>query len=162
MADFVYKIMRNGTNDGMTDLKKRAQLVQSKVDGLITVFPTSATHTTHMDGETVFFVTGTTGSLGSYILAHLLRLNSVKRVYAFNRPSTVDILVRHQTIFDKSALDPALLSSPKLVLLEGLLTTDRFGVSDDMFTEVGTLLINSPPLRWLTYVTSSFNRFIAR
>ncbi|KAF4610126.1 hypothetical protein D9613_010407 [Agrocybe pediades] len=79
----------------------------------------------------VVLVTGTTGTLGSNLLAKLLQDPAVSKVYAFNRPgaSGETSHVRHRTAFARQGLSLPLLVSPKLVLLEGDLTKENFGLS---------------------------------
>ncbi|KAJ3774065.1 male sterility protein-domain-containing protein [Lentinula raphanica] len=86
--------------------------------------------------ETVL-LTGSTGNLGCYILASLLSRDNVQRVYAFNRRSTNrDIMERHRTQFEEKELDMALLSSPKLVLLEGDIKLSSLGLSKKMIIKL--------------------------
>ncbi|KAF9047970.1 hypothetical protein BDP27DRAFT_1434385 [Rhodocollybia butyracea] len=68
----------------------------------------------------VVLVTGTTGGLGSYLLAELLQDPSVSLVYALNRPSSsATILERQTAAFQDRKLDVTLLDSNKLVFIEG-------------------------------------------
>ncbi|KAF8905645.1 hypothetical protein CPB85DRAFT_1315335 [Mucidula mucida] len=72
----------------------------------------------------VVLVTGTTGSLGSATLAKLVQSNSVKKVYAFNRPSkgSPGLLDRQRQALESKGYDPAIASSPKVVLVEAEIT----------------------------------------
>lgn len=85
------------------------------------------------DGEVVL-VTGTTGWLGSLILAELLQSN-IKRVYAVNRKGA-SLLQRQSNAFTERGLDSKLVSSEKLLLLEADLTMDNFGIDGQTFEEV--------------------------
>ncbi|KAJ3713195.1 male sterility protein-domain-containing protein [Lentinula raphanica] len=79
--------------------------------------------------ETVL-LTGSTGNLGCYILASLLTRPNIQRVYAFNRRSTnKNIMERQKAQFEDKELDVALLSSPKLIFLEGDITLPSLGLS---------------------------------
>lgn len=86
------------------------------------------------DGEVVL-VTGTTGWLGSLILAELLQ-SDVKRVYAVNRKGS-SLLQRQSDAFTERGLDSKLMQSEKLRLLEADLTMDKLGLDDQNFEEVG-------------------------
>ncbi|KAJ3968092.1 male sterility protein-domain-containing protein [Lentinula raphanica] len=82
-------------------------------------------------------LTGSTGNLGCYILASLLLRDDVQRVYTFNRTSTTrNILERHRAQFQEKELDMALLSSPKLVFLEGDITRPSLGLSEKVITKL--------------------------
>ncbi|KAF8215557.1 male sterility protein-domain-containing protein, partial [Mycena galopus ATCC 62051] len=68
---------------------------------------------------TVVLLTGSTGGLGSHVLEILLSLPSVERVYAFNRKGRVPVSERQREAFVDRALEVTLLTSEKLVYLEG-------------------------------------------
>ena len=86
----------------------------------------------------VVLLTGSTGNLGSEILEKLLRSTRVTKVYALNRHSTSQaISERHLARFRDKGLDSALLASDKLVYVEGDLSKERLGISEELFSEVG-------------------------
>ncbi|KAG5652630.1 putative secondary metabolism biosynthetic enzyme [Sphagnurus paluster] len=78
----------------------------------------------------VVLLTGSTGNLGSEVLAALLKDERVERVYAFNRPSKggVTIVDRHVERFKDRGLDLALLNSDKLVFMSGDATEANLGL----------------------------------
>ncbi|KAJ7146532.1 putative aminoadipate reductase [Mycena epipterygia] len=82
-------------------------------------------------GGTVVLLTGSTGGLGSHILEILLGLNSVERVYAFNRSGRTPLPERQKAAFVDRALDVQLLSSKKLVYLEGDTSKSDLGLPAD-------------------------------
>ena len=86
-----------------------------------------------VQGEVVL-LTGTTGWLGSLVLAELLRSN-VERVYAVNRRGT-RLFDRQVQAFKERDIDVSLASSEKLILLEADLTKEDFGVDKTLFNEV--------------------------
>ncbi|KAJ6514497.1 putative aminoadipate reductase [Mycena vitilis] len=85
-------------------------------------------------GGVVVLLTGSTGGIGSHILQILLRLASVERVYAFNRKGRVSVFERQLEAFTDRALDVSLLSSPKLVYLEGDTSSPDLGLPSDIWT----------------------------
>jgi hypothetical protein len=89
--------------------------------------------------ENVYLLTGTTGCLGSNMLAQLLEANATTRVYAFNRPSkTTTLRARHLASFKQRGLDIGLLSSEKLVFVEGDLSAPGFALDHKLYGEVST------------------------
>lgn len=87
----------------------------------------------------VVLLTGTTGGLGCYGLQALVADPTVSRVYAFNRPARSGESLRERqraTLVDRG-LDPSFLESKKLVLLEGDLSAPAFGLSRDVYQELG-------------------------
>lgn len=85
----------------------------------------------------VVLVTGTTGSLGSHILAELLSTSGYDKVIALVRPgrqgSTMD---RQVAAFIERGLNAALLESPKLMLIACPLEGDHLGLESAVYEEV--------------------------
>ncbi|OSX58824.1 hypothetical protein POSPLADRAFT_1151619 [Postia placenta MAD-698-R-SB12] len=84
------------------------------------------------------FVTGTTGSLGCHLLALLVADPKVGRVYAFNRPAKTQTHLRER---QKSALvdrglDAGIVDSEKVMLLEGSLTAEHWGLEKSAYEEI--------------------------
>ncbi|KAJ7731236.1 putative aminoadipate reductase [Mycena metata] len=82
---------------------------------------------------TVVLLTGSTGGIGSHILEILLRLPSVERVYAFNRPGRTSVVERQTRTFLDRALDVNLLASEKLVYLEGEIFQAGLGLPSNVW-----------------------------
>ena len=89
-------------------------------------------------GQLVVLLTGSTGNLGSQMLASLLRDARVKTVYALNRPSSGSrtIQQRQAERFADKALDISLLSSDRLVYLEGEASHAHLGLRESVYHEV--------------------------
>ncbi|KAF9067908.1 hypothetical protein BDP27DRAFT_1327979 [Rhodocollybia butyracea] len=87
--------------------------------------------------KVVVLLTGSTGNLGAQILADLLLNESVAEVYTLNRPSSkLSIKKRHQERFEDKELDVGLLSSQKLVLLEGDSSHPTLGLTDAVYSKL--------------------------
>ncbi|KAJ7936522.1 male sterility protein-domain-containing protein [Mycena leptocephala] len=86
----------------------------------------------------VVLVTGTTGALGCYLLARLLQDPRIDRVYAFNRAARQagDLPTRQKLKLIDRGLDPGILGSEKLLLLEGDLAEPNLGVSREAYEEL--------------------------
>ncbi|KAJ7489282.1 putative aminoadipate reductase [Mycena latifolia] len=85
----------------------------------------------------IVLLTGSTGNLGSQILASLLTDDRVLKVYAFNRPSEQTTLAaRHLDVFQERGLDTQLLASPKLVLVEGKAVQRDLGLHAELYEEI--------------------------
>ena len=87
---------------------------------------------------TIVLLTGSTGNIGSHILEALLQDSRILRIYAFNRSSSrqVSLLDRHIERFEDKGFDKGLLTSKKLVSVEGDASQDNLGVSPSVFNEV--------------------------
>ncbi|KAF7343921.1 General substrate transporter [Mycena venus] len=101
----------------------------------------------------IVLLTGSTGNLGSQILASLLQDDRVVRVYALNRPSTSgyttegsSFVQRHTATFRNRGLDPALLNSPKLHFVQCETEKKCLGLSTIAYDEIRnsvTLIIHN-------------------
>lgn len=89
----------------------------------------------------VVLLTGSTGTLGSYILAHLISDPRVLRVYALNRAASGKSTLDRQTdAFVDRGLDVALLQSPKFKLITGDASREHLGVDESTYIEVSAVL----------------------
>ncbi|GJJ06091.1 putative NRPS-like protein biosynthetic cluster [Clathrus columnatus] len=86
--------------------------------------------------DEVVLLTGSTGGLGSQLLAQLVQLPSVTRIYAFNRKSSKSSYDRHMEVFKDRANDIDLLRSPKIVFVEGDTSIKGFEISAELFSEI--------------------------
>ncbi|KAF9073069.1 hypothetical protein BDP27DRAFT_1289576 [Rhodocollybia butyracea] len=103
--------------------------------GLNSLF--SPTSDASVSSETVVLLTGSTGNLGAQILADLLKDKAVSYVYTLNRPSaTKSVQQRHQERFKDRDFDLNLLSSDKLVTLEGETFHRQLGLPDAVYNKL--------------------------
>ncbi|KII90646.1 hypothetical protein PLICRDRAFT_52360 [Plicaturopsis crispa FD-325 SS-3] len=96
--------------------------------------------------DATVLLTGSTGSLGTYILSLLLADASVKQIYAYNRPSSIPALQRHQIKFEDAGLDTTLLESDKLVFVDGDAAQDHLGLQISLYEQIRdavTLIIHN-------------------
>ncbi|KAH7929525.1 putative nonribosomal peptide synthetase [Leucogyrophana mollusca] len=96
----------------------------------------------HTNGNTdkgaVVLLTGSTGGLGSFMLAQLLEKPDVARVYAHNRPSkgSSSSEERQVAAFQDRGLSTELLKSEKLVYVEGDAAEERCGLEAGLYDEI--------------------------
>lgn len=90
--------------------------------------------------DEVVLLTGTTGRLGSHLLAQLLAKPSVTKVYALNRAAKGSIAGRQHDAFVHWGLDEALLSGEKLVLAKADFSKSDLGIGEDLYNEVRFIL----------------------
>ncbi|OJA12690.1 hypothetical protein AZE42_10104 [Rhizopogon vesiculosus] len=128
----------SGTVNGKTDIENMIEkysvgFEQSARDA------SASTVDKHTRGDHVVVVTGSTGGLGSYLLASLLQREDVSAVYAFNRPSrdaASSIQRRQKSSFEDRGLDATLLRSEKLVYVETDTSRDHLGLDRELYQEV--------------------------
>ena len=83
----------------------------------------------------VVLVTGTTGAIGSNTLAELHK-SHVAKIVVLARRSTTPISVRQMKALEDRGLDPSIVDSQKIVLLEGDPALPGFGLEDDILSEL--------------------------
>ncbi|KAG6865244.1 hypothetical protein C0991_004125 [Blastosporella zonata] len=83
-------------------------------------------------------LTGSTGNLGSQILATLLEDDRVKHVYALNRPSKGPLTVEQRQLnrFQEMGLSPNLLESPKLTFITGDTAQPNLGLDCKVYNHL--------------------------
>jgi hypothetical protein len=144
MATFLSKAAADPHSPQGLDLPLRGRELQALVDKYTEGFPTRlalhrSAYPVPLGG--IYLLTGTTGGLGSNMLAQLLEAPAVIRVYAFNRPSkSATSQARQLSAFIQRGLNTSLLSSEKLVYVEGDLSTPGFALGDELYGEVSRSL----------------------
>ena len=140
MATFLCRAVADPESALSASPRERGQELQAIVEKYTKTFP--ARPAVHVSGPLLpagdtYLITGTTGGLGSNMLAQLLASPAVIRVYAFNRPSRSSTLeARQRSAFEKRLLDTSLLSSKKLVYLEGDLDAPALALKDSLYEGV--------------------------
>ncbi|KAG9023400.1 hypothetical protein FRB95_013135 [Tulasnella sp. JGI-2019a] len=105
--------------------------------------PDESVSTPLEDEKEVVVLTGSTGDLGSHLLAQLIQMDSVVRVYALNRKSSgrsledrqKDVLLDRLGSYEEAT---RIVTSPKLHLVEAVLEAKDLGISKDIFEEIRT------------------------
>ncbi|KAJ7153225.1 hypothetical protein C8R46DRAFT_1357140 [Mycena filopes] len=146
LGDYLSQVV-SGSLFSAADLPRRVAAMEKMVLKYTQGFPAGPPGSKSLSGprQEAVLVTGTTGALGSYILAHLLALPEISTVYALNRRGA-PLRERQQAAFVNSGIDVELLNSPKLHLLEGDLAAPDFGLDEDTLTEMSaavTLVIHN-------------------
>ncbi|KAF8312105.1 acetyl-CoA synthetase-like protein [Clavulina sp. PMI_390] len=87
--------------------------------------------------ETVL-ITGTTGSLGSYLLAQAIQDKNVQFIWAINRAekSGQSLPMRQHSSFEEKGLDTNLLHHEKLRLVEGNLSEPLLGLTEGLYRAI--------------------------
>ncbi|KAG2095134.1 putative aminoadipate reductase [Suillus discolor] len=133
-------LRRNGTNtvDVKADIENMIERYSVGLGNSVT-----NTNTTLVNGcsqsDHVVALTGSTGGLGSYLLADLLQREDVSVVYAFNRPSKgASIQQRQENSFKDRGLDYTVLQSDKLVYVETDTFDDHLGLDKELYQKICT------------------------
>lgn len=86
----------------------------------------------------IVLVTGTTGTIGSNVFAQLITDPKVGKVYGLNREGSTPLDARQRIALKDRGLDPSVVDSPKVVLLEGTLSRPKLDLPDDLYEELRT------------------------
>ncbi|KAF9553775.1 acetyl-CoA synthetase-like protein [Agrocybe pediades] len=145
LASFVKLLATGGAGQHAADRASRVSAMLAMVDKYTCQEPALPTHNDkpsdpQISGDVVL-VTGTTGALGSYLLAELISNARVSRVYALNRPSKaagVSTLAERQanSLVERGLESDVILGSDKLMLLEANLSLPDFGLPEDVYQEM--------------------------
>lgn len=138
LARFVSNIASEGPSSSQDVEDAHIEIMESILESFVQDFPVHS-GTEELPALETILVTGTTGSLGSLLLATLVSLPSVERVYALNRPRSTDkgdIRKRHFSMFAAQGIDPSVLDSPKVTLLEGDAAIVNFGLPSDILNSI--------------------------
>lgn len=127
------------TKDAGSRVAQQTQLMTGFIAKYAADLPTLRPTEETPKEDIVVFLTGSTGSIGSYILASLLADARVAKVYAFNRASRSQA-DRHLASFEDRGLPKELLNGHKYASLVGDLNLDDFGLSGDVFKEVSLVI----------------------
>ncbi|KAJ5992188.1 NRPS-like enzyme [Penicillium sp. IBT 35674x] len=114
-----------------------AQLAQYLVDVVHVYFPTPPrlALSTDQPGQSTVILTGSTGSLGGYLLHQFLKDPKVGKVYCFNRSGNAQS--RQRASFISKGLDPSLLDDPARVeFLTVSFGEAQFGLPDANYNEL--------------------------
>ncbi|KAH8110862.1 acetyl-CoA synthetase-like protein [Phellopilus nigrolimitatus] len=122
------------------DARAKARELEALVAKYTTAFPTfvaGAGSGNDGNGDAVL-LTGSTGSLGSNILAKLIQNKAVTRVYAMSRPSSdgVSVKERHAKAFERESLDVQLLDDARVSFVDGDAGHADFAIDAKLFAEV--------------------------
>ncbi|KAG5337586.1 putative NRPS-like protein biosynthetic cluster [Termitomyces sp. Mn162] len=90
------------------------------------------------NSDLVVLLTGSTGHLGSHILANLLKEDRITRIYAFNRDNqkSKSLLDRHGERFVDIGIDPRILKNEKLILITGDARRFDLGIEAELYREI--------------------------
>ncbi|KZT73191.1 acetyl-CoA synthetase-like protein [Daedalea quercina L-15889] len=129
-----------GTANTSTSPAARVEAMQAMVAKYSSNFPVHKTILLNaaQPVKDVVLLTGTTGALGSHLLVKLAKNPEVKRVYALNRASRgqVSLRERQAKVLAERGLDASILDTDKVVLVEGDLTQQNFGLTEDVYKQM--------------------------
>lgn len=92
--------------------------------------------------KSAVILTGSTGTLGCYLLQELVKDLDVGTVYAVNRPSSESGLERQRSALIKRGIDPDILSSDRVVMVDADLALPDFGITKDLFEQASLSTLN--------------------
>lgn len=123
---------------GIQDKRHELQSLVSKYTSAFPKFRADPDSMAVESGRDVVLLIGSTGSLGSNILAKLIQNAGVAHVYAMSRPSSDgnSSKDRHKKAFAREGLDTNLLDDSKVTFLLGDPSHANFAVEPELFKDV--------------------------
>ncbi|TFK52659.1 NAD(P)-binding protein [Heliocybe sulcata] len=154
MATAMASLVQSGflADSGMETAEQHAQILNDMISKYTSDLPTQKRTVAPADlnEDDVVILTGSTGSLGTFILHTLLLNPRVKQVFAFNRAGSSPSLQRQRRSYKERRLDEAVLdvaaSSGKVVFHDIQVNQPEFGLPHDVFAAIHssvTLIIHN-------------------
>jgi len=148
-ANFVYhnpsvsalgKFIHDLTSAGVSrQLDNTVEEMTELVEKYTRDFPVHEPGGTAHHGD-VILITGTTGAIGSNTLAELHDSPNVTRIVVLARKSTVPISIRQRKALEDRGLDPSIVDSSKINLLEGDPALPGLGLEDRVSVELTSII----------------------
>ncbi|EPS94433.1 hypothetical protein FOMPIDRAFT_1038850 [Fomitopsis schrenkii] len=138
LASFLLGIATGHNVDAGYSLETQSEKMAAMAAKYLEDLPSRAVPRLENPSGNVVLLTGTTGSLGAYVLARLVDDPAVDRVYALNRPA-VDgrsLQSRQKSALQERGLDANALEHSKVVLLEADLSVSGFSIPQDLWAEM--------------------------
>jgi thioester reductase-like protein/2-polyprenyl-3-methyl-5-hydroxy-6-metoxy-1,4-benzoquinol methylase len=143
LADLQARIEEAGNageeSDQATETKNdQVEHMESLVTKYSTGFPQHQPSVSTAPETETILLTGSTGSMGCFMLADLVALPSVSRIYALNRKDTHGHSLKERQVISlrDRGLDASLVDSPKVVLLEGDISKSNLGLDSAVYNEI--------------------------
>ena len=96
------------------------------------------TGTDPLPSQDVVLITGATGTIGSNVLAQLVADPKVGKVYALNRKAPTLPDARQRIALRDRGLEPSVVDSHRVVLLEGSVSQPKLGLTDGLYEQLRT------------------------
>ncbi|KDQ07647.1 hypothetical protein BOTBODRAFT_180516 [Botryobasidium botryosum FD-172 SS1] len=137
LAKFVSSLGDSASQDIDSYNEARKQRLEEMVAKYTTNFPLHRP-TGPAPKTEVAMLTGSTGGVGSAVLAHLVALPSFSRIYAFNRKSRDGVSVKQRQLeaLEDRGLDTSIVNSDKVIFVEGDTTAEDLGISPELYSEI--------------------------
>lgn len=129
LARLIYGLMRGSLEDGVS----RTQKINSLLEKYISDLPVQTQNVHSKSGQHSVILTGSTGSLGNYILSALLQDPTVAKVYCLNRSEAQERQIKS---FAEKGLTFGPDTQNRVEFLQASFGAEKFGLSDDKYGEM--------------------------
>ncbi|KDQ50557.1 hypothetical protein JAAARDRAFT_141882 [Jaapia argillacea MUCL 33604] len=153
MAEAVASLIESGSlkDSGMETEEQHKEVIEKTIEKYTKNFPVHKPSQAVVEkGGEVVILTGSTGSLGTFVLHSLLRDSGVAKVYAFNRQGSSPSINRQRRSYKERQLDASVLDaaaqSGRLEFHDVEVNKPNFGLTDDAFQAIHsstTLIIHN-------------------
>lgn len=133
IAHYTLNIVRGIGDDSPVNIDRHSYL-----NGFVERFSSGLRQNNGLKHGDVVIVTGTTGSLGSYLLDRLVDSDDIHRIYALNRASSdgTPLVKRQMAALAVRGLDAQIATSRKVILLEADFGNSTLGLNEEILQEV--------------------------
>ncbi|KAF9650627.1 acetyl-CoA synthetase-like protein [Thelephora ganbajun] len=145
LGKFIYDLTSAGT---LRQLDNTVKEMTDLVDKYTKDFPIHKSVSGVGPQGDVVLITGTTGAIGSNTLAELYNSSHVTRIIVLARKFTTPVSARQKKALEDRGLDPSIVDSPKITLLEGDPALPGFGLEDDVLLELKSIITHILHIGW--------------
>ncbi|KAF9567997.1 acetyl-CoA synthetase-like protein [Agrocybe pediades] len=137
MASATATLFQTGRVTAEDDEATHAKTINDIVEKYTATFPTHVSqNVSDNEAGEVVILTGSTGSLGTFILDSLLHNSKVSKVICFNRRGSSPTLQRQKASFAERKLDDSSLSNERVVFYDVEINAPFFGLAEDVFKAI--------------------------
>ncbi|THG97397.1 hypothetical protein EW026_g4592 [Hermanssonia centrifuga] len=159
LASFVAALTSSESGDSISDSERAITAMVDMVEKYSQNFPEHIP-TVSAPQSDVIFLTGTSGRLGACLLAILVALPEVSRVYAVNRKSSTPILGRQRSILEEQGYDPdVVLGTGKVVFVDTSMEGENMGLPAELYEEIRTSVTHIIHNAWPVNFNMSLTTF---
>lgn len=137
LSSYVYRLTNGGTSGAELDAEDslaRSERIFALIGKYTKDLLEKQVGTFNRDRKHIAILTGSTGSLGNYILSELISDPTISKIYCLNRSEDAEARQVHS--FKEKGLAVSADFSPRVEFLQAHFGTEKFGLSDSKYKEL--------------------------
>ncbi|KAL3473530.1 hypothetical protein BJX99DRAFT_272294 [Aspergillus californicus] len=132
LTSLLLDVLQENT-DSFSETQSRSEIINNLISKYTNDLPVHPSPSAELPESSTVILTGSTGSLGSYVLSGLLNNPKISKVYCFNR-TTHAATRQHQGFVEKGLSTSSLQDRNKVEFLHVSFGQSQFGLEDPIYT----------------------------